>query len=419
MSRRSDHEPIVITGIGLMTSVGGDRESVWHAVRRGQSGVRKLTDAERNYTKLNIAALADVEPELPGQLKTTAMCMRTAAEALTDARIPESNIDRDRFACAISGHMGDSHGLEVACGKAVDDDPTRFPWWEQWMPNTNCAAVGKRFGLHGPRMTHITACASGMVDIMSAAAAIRDDQCDIALAGSAEVIHPLFAAGFAAMRVLAHHDDPAKASRPFDKQRSGFVMGEGASMFVLERLSHAQKRGARIYAELSAYRLMSEGVHITSLDVEGHGLGRLLDVTLKDAELRPDEIDYINAHGTGTQQNDIVETRGIKDAFGTAAERIGISSTKSMLGHLINAAGSVELAITALAIRDGFAPPTVNLTDPDPECGLDCIPLVGRRGPINHALKVSVAFGGHMAAVALRRWNDAATGFAYPQRLAA
>lgn len=402
-----------------MTSVGGDRESVWHAVRRGQSGVRKLTDAERNYTTLNIAALADCEPEVPGQLKTTAMCMRTAAEALADARVPESNIDRDRFGCAISGHMGDSSGIVRSDGTSPPVPPDHMQWWQQWMPNTNCATVATRFGLYGPRMTHITACASGMVDIMSAAAAIRDDQCDIALAGSAEAIHPLFAAGFAAMRVLAHHDDPSQASRPFDKHRSGFVMGEGASMFVLERLSHAQKRGARIYAELSAYRLMSQGVHITSLDVDGNGLGRLLDVTMKDAEMQPDDVGYINAHGTGTQQNDIVETRGIKDAFGPAAERIGISSTKSMLGHLINAAGSVELAITTLALRDGFAPPTVNLTNPDPECGLDCIPLVGRRTRIDNALKLSVAFGGHMAAVALRRWNDAASGFAYPQRLAA
>lgn len=418
MSRRSDHEPIVITGIGLVTSVGGDRESVWNAVRRGQSGVRRLTDDERRRTTLDIAALADVELETPGQLKSTAMCMRTAAEALADAGVHESNIDRDRFGCAVSGHMGDTRGIEIAHGSA-NDDPALFPWWQQWMPTSNCSAVAKRFGLYGPRTAHIAACASGLVDVMSAAASIRDDQCDIALAGSSESIHPLFAAGFAAMRVLAQHDDPSQAARPFDKQRSGFVMGEGAGMFVLERLSHAQKRGARIYAELSAYRSMSEGVHITSLDVDGHGLGHLLDTTMKDAEMRPDEVGYINAHGTGTQQNDIVETRGIRDAFGSAAEQIGISSTKSMLGHLINAAGCVELAITTLALRDGFAPPTVNLTDPDPECGLDCIPLVGRRGPINQAMKVSVAFGGHMAAVALRRWNDAANGFAYPQRLAA
>jgi 3-oxoacyl-(acyl-carrier-protein) synthase len=196
-------------------------------------------------------------------------------------------------------------------------------------------------------------------------------------------------------------------------------MGEGSAMFILERLSHAQRRGARIYAELSAYRLMTEAHHITSLDIDSHGLGRLIDATLTDAELTPRDVGYINAHGTGTHQNDIVETRGIRAAFGSAADGIGISSTKSMLGHLINAAGSVELAITALALRDGFAPPTVNLTDPDPECGLDCIPLIGRRGKLDSALKLSVAFGGHMAAVALRRWDEAAGGIIYPHRLAA
>lgn len=419
VSRRSDHEPIVITGIGLMASVGDDRESVWRAVRQGVSGVRKLNDFDRRRVGLDIAALADVEVETPGQLRATAMCLRTAMEAMTDARINLAEVDCDRFGCAISGHMGDSSGIPLSDGSLPLLKPDEMPWWQQWMPNTNCATVASRFGLYGPRLTHIAACASGVVDIMSAASAIRDDQCDIALAGSAEAIHPLFAAGFQAMRVLAHHEDPSQASRPFDRGRTGFVMGEGSAMFILERLSHAQRRGARIYAELSAYRLMTEAHHITSLDIDSHGLGRLIDATLTDAELTPRDVGYINAHGTGTHQNDIVETRGIRAAFGSAADGIGISSTKSMLGHLINAAGSVELAITALALRDGFAPPTVNLTDPDPECGLDCIPLIGRRGKLDSALKLSVAFGGHMAAVALRRWDEAAGGIIYPHRLAA
>lgn len=417
--RRADFEPIVITGIGLLASVGDDRESVWRAVRRGTSGVRRVEGDLAKLSGLDIAALVDIELEYPAQVKNMAMCQRVATEALADSGVDLAAVDHDRFACAISGHMGDTGGVRYFDGRPQLRDPELVQWWHQWMPHESCAAVANRFKLFGPRMSHSTACASGLIDVMTAARFIRDDQCDIALAGSSESIHPLFAAGFQAMRVLAHHEDPTQASRPFDKNRSGFVMGEGAAMFVLERLSHAQRRGARIYAELCGFRMMSEGHHITSLDAESLGLSHLIDTTLRDAGMEPSDIGYINAHGTGTQQNDVVESRAIKYALGRAAEQVGVSSTKSMLGHLINAAGSVELAITTLALRDGFVPPTLNLTDPDPEVGLDCIPLVGRRHRLENALKLSVAFGGHMAAVALKRWNDAESGFVYPQRLAA
>ncbi|MBL9091291.1 MAG: beta-ketoacyl-[acyl-carrier-protein] synthase family protein [Planctomycetaceae bacterium] len=411
MSDSRQFEPIVITGIGLMASVGNDRESVWRAVRDGTSGVRRMSEAFRREYGATIAAPVDIGLDYPGQIKNTALCLKTASEALDDAGIDFQDVDAERFGCAVSGHMGDTGGVHLSDGNTVWQPGAGLPpWWMQWFPNTSCVAVANRFGLYGPRISHSTACASGLVDVMSAAERIRDDQCDIALAGSSEVIHPLFAAGFQAMRVLAHHDDPAQAPRPFDRNRNGFVMGEGAAMFVIERLSHARRRGAKIYAELAGFRLMSEGHHITSLDVESHGLATLIDATLRDACMAPYDVQYINAHGTGTHQNDIVESRGIRHALGPAADRAWVSSTKSMLGHLINAAGSVELAITALALRDGFAPPTLNLTDPDPEVQLDCIPLVGRSNQLTNALKISVAFGGHMAAVALRRWNDAAEG---------
>jgi 3-oxoacyl-(acyl-carrier-protein) synthase len=420
VTSRRHFEPIVITGIGLTASVGADRESVWQAVREGRSGVRRMDEAFQREFGVKIAAPVDCEPESPGQIKNTTLCLRTAREAFADANVDLSAIDLDRFGCAISGHMGDTGGARYSDGSAQWRHDALPPWWKQWFPNTSCVAVANHFGLYGPRISHSTACASGLIDVMAAADRIRDDQCDIALAGSSEVIHPLFAAGFQAMRVLAHHDDPAQAARPFDRNRNGFVMGEGAAMFVLERLSHAQARGARIYAELAGYRMMSEGHHITSLDVESHGLAHLIETTLRDAEVAPHEVQYINAHGTGTHQNDIVESRGIRHALGPAADRTLVSSTKSMLGHLINAAGSVELAITTLALRDGFAPPTMNLTDPDPEVGLDCIPLVGRANKMSNALKISVAFGGHMAAVALRRWHDAASDYGDPRpRIAA
>ena len=245
-----------------------------------------------------------------------------------------------------------------------------------------------------------------MIDLLAAVRSIQDNQCDIALAGAAEAIHPLFAAGFRKMKVLAFDEVPERACRPFDVNRRGFVMGEGAAMFVVERLSHARRRGARIYAELRGGTLMAEAHHVTGLDEESEGLARTITRTLKKADLKPADIDYINVHGTGTQQNDLVETLGIQKAFGAAASHTMVSATKSMLGHLVNASGVVELAITVLALRDGFAPPTLNLSDQDPRCNLDCVPQVGRAGRLEWALKLSVAFGGHLVAVAARRWDD-------------
>lgn len=415
----SNDDTIVVTGIGLVASVGAERESVWRAVRQGRSGVCSLVGLPDAPPALQIGAPVDIELEYPGQLKTIALCQRVAAEAMRDARLDGADFDGERFGCAISGHMGDTGWFDEQPGRTPPPHAQSLPWWHQWFPNTACSLVANRHGLRGPRVCHSTACASGLIEVVSAMRLIRDGQCDAMLAGSAEAFHPLFAAGFQAMRVLAHHDDPQQACRPFDSRRNGFVMGEGAAMFVLERLSHALRRGARIYAELAGGKMQAEAHHVTGLDADSDALAYMISATLRAAHLQPEDIGYINAHGTGTQQNDVVETRGIRRAMGRAADRICVSSTKSMLGHLVNAAGSVELAITTLALRDGFAPPTVNLTDPDPECDLDCIPLVGRPAHFEHALKLSVAFGGHMAAVALRRWDEAAAGYERREQAAA
>jgi 3-oxoacyl-(acyl-carrier-protein) synthase len=249
---------------------------------------------------------------------------------------------------------------------------------------------------------------------MSAVNAIRDRQCDIALAGGADVICPLFVAGFNQMRVLATDDDPNRACRPFDRSRKGFVFGEGAAVFVVERLGHALRRGARIYAEIAAVKALAQAHHVTGIDVENDTLSYLISSALDQAGLDPSEIGYVNAHGTGTTQNDAAEARGLRAALGSATDQVCVSATKSILGHMINAAGAVELAITSLALRDGFAPPTMNLTDPDPDCSFDCLPMAGRANRFQHALKLSLAFGGHLVAVILSRWNDSASGFAYP-----
>jgi 3-oxoacyl-(acyl-carrier-protein) synthase len=355
-----------------------------------------------------LGAITELEEDVPGQLKNIPLCRQAAAEALSDARIHFASIDRDRTGCSIGAHMGDTdYVLERLEIQHALSPASKQPWWHQWLPNTACAVVAREFGLGGPSLSNSTACASGTIAILKAVRAIRDRQCDVALAGSSEAIHPLFAAGFYNMGVLAEHEDPLQACRPFDRNRNGFVMGEGAAMFVLERLAHAKRRGAAIYAELLGGRMLSDARHITSLDADSDSLVELIRGTLSSSGVAPRDIAYINAHGTGTQQNDVLETRGIRTAFGRAADSVCVSATKSMLGHLVNASGSVELAIMTLALRDGFAPPTLNLTDPDPECDLDCIPLVGRVRPFEHAMKLSIAFGGHLAAVVLRRWTGA------------
>jgi len=236
----------------------------------------------------------------------------------------------------------------------------------------------------------------------------------MALAGGGDAIDPLFVAGFNRMRVLAKDPDPNRACRPFDRSRKGFVFGEGGAMFVIERLSHAVRRGARIYAEITATKTCAQAHHVTGLDADCDSLEYLIRTAVDAAGLKQDDIGYINAHGTGTVQNDTAEAKGIRRALGAATGNVCVSATKSILGHMIHAAGAVELAITVLALRDGFAPPTLNLNDPDPECDFDCLPMVGRPRRFQHALKLSLAFGGHLVGVVLSRWNDPATGFEYP-----
>ncbi len=251
--RTSNDRRVVITGIGVITSIGHSREAVWQAMQRGECGVRKLTGIPSIPDGLMLGATADIECEFPGQLKNIPFCRQTAAEALADARIHFARVDRDRFGCSIGAHMGDTGYVVERCGLQDSlDPPGKPPWWRQWFPSTACATVAQDYDLRGPRLSNSTACASGSIAILKAVRAIRDDQCDLALAGSSEAIHPLFAAGFYNMGVLAEHADPTQACRPFDANRSGFVMGEGAALFVLELLEHAQDAGPQFTPKCSA-----------------------------------------------------------------------------------------------------------------------------------------------------------------------
>jgi 3-oxoacyl-(acyl-carrier-protein) synthase len=407
---------VVITGLGMVTAVGNDRESTWRAVRAGISGVRQLDDRPGIPPGRMLGATVEHMPTTQG-LPDIPLALRAAAEALDDCRLEEAHIDRSRIGCSIVANFGDTPHTHWLRREALG---TVSLWSQQWIPMTVNATVARLMKLHGPRLCCTSACASGTIATLSAMRAIQDGQCDMALAGATQTLHPLLAAGFHNMRVLACHENPAQACRPFDSNRTGFVMGEGSAMLVLERLQHAQARRAPIYAEIVGGRMLCDAHHVTDLNVDSTALTRLIQETLWSSHLAPSNVAYINAHGTGTLQNDVTEVRGIRAAFGAAADALCLSSTKSVLGHLLNAAGSVELAITALALRDGYAPPTANLTDPDPECNLDCIPLVGRSSQFEHALKLSIAFGGHLAAVALRRWNGAGERSSQlPARLAA
>ena len=410
MSReRILREPVVITGIGLIAANGLDRESVWQAVRRGESRFRPIRGLRGIPDDEFIGAVVDWDEPLKGRIKLLPMCERAADEAIQDARLDLTKIEPHRFGCMANSHLGATGWYEEQAGFGPQP-----PWCHEWRPDTAAFTLAYRYGAQGPRLSHATACASSLMSVVSAARSIRDGQCDVVLAGGGDMISSIFVAGFDQMRVVAKDDDPQRACRPFDKTRKGFVFGEGAAFFIVERLGHALRRGARIYAEISATKMLAQAHHVTALDAESSTLVHLMNLTFEAARVAPADVGYVNAHGTGTQQNDTAEAIGIRRAFGADLHHTCVSATKSILGHTVNASGAIELAITALAMRDGFAPPTLNLTDPDPECTFDCLPLVGRVNRFQHALKISLAFGGHLVAVLLSRWNDASSGFSYP-----
>ncbi|MCC6494540.1 MAG: beta-ketoacyl-[acyl-carrier-protein] synthase family protein [Pirellulales bacterium] len=400
------NDRVVITGIGMITAVGRDRESTWEAVKAGRNGVRKLAGMPGLPDGLLLGATVEgVELDRFGD-RNFPLALAATREAVADSGLDLRRIDRARVATSFGACGGPTPWMAEQFAQRRGGGQS-IPWWENLLYSSVPARVANRLGLFGPRLVNSTACATGAIATFNAMRAIEDNQCDIALAGAVQALHPILSAGFYNMRVLASADDPAAACRPFDANRNGFVMGEGAAVLVLERLSAARARGASIYAELLGGALLSDSTHVTDLSADSAPLTHLLDRALRRSNLAPGDIGYINAHGTGTRQNDAMETRGIRAAFGPAANKLCVSTVKANLGHLVNAASVVELAITALALRDGFAPPTVNLTSPDPECDLDCIPLVGRRRQFEHAMKISIAFGGHLAALALRRWSDA------------
>ena len=377
---------VVVTGIGLVTPFGAGREISWPAIRDGRSAVKwfEADDCSGSQPQAMrwVGAVAPAEL-LASPEPVVTMALVAAREALTHAGLSDIS---DRGGCVI----GTSKLGLRSFARAVPD--------EYW-PNAAARAVASQWNLQGPALCPVAACATGLVSLIRGADLIRSAECDVVLAGSSDAsLLPIVLGSFQRLGVLAHgFETPATACRPFDADRSGFVIGEGAAVLVLEDREHAVARGANILAEFVAGGLASDPSGLTQVDPEGTSLAWLIRDVLRRANTAPDQIDAINLHGTATRANDVAETRAVRAAFGSAADRLACSSQKGAIGHLLGAAGSVESAFAVLALRDQVVPPTINLRRPDPQCDLDYVANQSRPKRLRNVLKLSLGFGGHVA----------------------
>ncbi|MGI9658485.1 MAG: beta-ketoacyl-ACP synthase II [Gaiellaceae bacterium] len=410
---------IVVTGIGMVTALGPDRESTWQGLMKGESPAGPITLFDPARVPVDFACEAsEFDASVALDKKTIRRTDRYAhmAVAATRAAVDDAELEigrhyaSERIGTSIASGMGGLETLERTLGVlnefgADRVNPFALP---ALIPNMAAALVSIELGTTGPLAAASTACAASSMGMADAALYIRAGMADAMLVGGTEAVVNLLAiAGFAASRALSTRtDDPARASRPFDLDRDGFVMGEGASTLVLEELTHAEARGATIYAELLGFGLSSDAAHITAIDPTGEHPARAVRNALNDAGVEPGEIGYVNAHATSTQVGDAGETKVMKHVFGEEGARaVPISSTKSMTGHMFGAAGATEAAITVLALTRGMLPPTINYETPDPECDLDYIPNEARAADVDIAISTGFAFGGHNACLVFRRWD--------------
>ncbi len=407
---------VVITGFGLVSPLGCDVESVWKRLVEGASGVTRLDDPERSIFRSKVAAQClDFSPVPYIEIKDVKKIDRFAQFAYVSGirAVEASGLDFTRenpFRCAsiIGCGVGGLGEIERQDDKLANSGPNRVSPFTipKIMPNAASSHLAIRYGIHGPSYSVSTACASANNAMIDAFKMIRDGEVDVALTGGAEAaVSRLGLAGFAAMRALSErNDEPEKASRPFDADRDGFVIGEGAGVLVFEELEHAKRRGAEILGEFLGYGCTTDASHITQPDSDGVYAGAALDSCLRSACLEPSQIDYINAHGTATALGDVAEVNAIKRAFGNSAKSVSISSTKSAIGHLLGGSGGVEMIFSLLAIRDGVIPPTLNLERPDPQCDLDFTPLYAKEKRVDRIISSSFGFGGHNACVVASRF---------------
>lgn len=406
---------VVVTGIGLVAPTGVDAQTAWQGALRGQSAVKKITLFDTDELPVQIAAeISDFDATPLLGAKTTRQTSRfvqfaavASDEALRDAQY-DAGAQGATCGCLIGVAIGGLGEIEQSScllkERGVSKvSPLTLPYA---IPNMASGFVAIQNKLKGPNFVIATACASGTHAIGEAARLIRDGQTDMMLTGGAEAaICPLSIASFSRMRALSRNNDqPQLASRPFDLDRDGFVMGEGCGMLVLEEYEHAKARGAKIYAELVGYGLSADAFHITTPAEEGEGLARAIRGALESGSINPDEVDYINAHGTSTEANDSLESLAIQNVFGDAAKSVSISSTKGVTGHCLGAAGGIEAVFTVLAVQENLVPPTANLHTPDPGCPLDYTPRTARERTINVALSNSSGFGGQNASLAFKKF---------------
>lgn len=404
---------VVITGLGWVTSLGLSVESVWNDLLHGKSGIHTVTrwDTTEFPTKFG-GEIADwtggpnIDKRDSKRLDRFAQfAVNASIDAVNDAGLDFSKEDPWRAGSIIGSGIGGIEEFEEGHNKMIAKGPTRVsPFMvPKLMCNAGSGNVSIHYHIHGPNSAVTTACASAAHAIGEAAKCIKYDEADIMIAGGSEAaLSPLGMACFIALRALSERNEtPELASRPFDKERDGFILSEGAGIVVLEEYEHARKRGARIYAEFLGYGQSADGSHITAPDEEGKGAAFAMQRAIKTAGLNLNDIKYINAHGTSTPLGDAAETRAIKRLFGEQAYKIPVSSTKSMTGHLLGASGGVEAVITAKAIHTGHMPPTINLHTPDPDCDLDYIPNNARQGDVRYAMSNSFGFGGHNVALVM------------------
>lgn len=410
---------VVITGIGVVSPIGNDLETFWQSLLAGRSGIRPIQAFDTSDYDCKIGGeVVEFDPseffkEKKDARRADRYCqlgVAASAMAMRDCGMDVNAIDPTRVGVMLSSGIGGLQTLESAHSQLMLKGPGRVSPFTIPMMIANIASgiVSMEYGLRGPNMSIVTACATSNHNIGEAWRIIKFGDADAMVAGGSEAsITPMGLAGFGNMKALSlRNDDPERASRPFDKDRDGFVMGEGAGVMVIEELEHARKRGARIYAEITGYGVSADDYHLTSPHPEGEGASRCMNMALKHARLAPEKVGYVNAHGTSTGLGDVCETKAIKLSFGPwAREGLLVSSTKSMTGHLLGAAGGVELAASVKAITEGVIPPTINLADPDPECDLDYVANTAREVRIDSAISNSFGFGGHNASIIVSRFN--------------
>jgi 3-oxoacyl-[acyl-carrier-protein] synthase II len=408
---------VVITGLGAVTPVGNTAEEFWASLTQGKSGIGPITrfDSEGFPTRIagevkGFDALKYVdkkdERKLDLYLKYAVAC---AVMAVEDAGLDPAKEDGDRFGVLVGSGIGGISTLLESHKVLLDKGPDRVSPFFIPMLIINMASglISMRFGARGPNSSVVTACATGNHAIGDATRIIQRGDADVMIAGGAEaIIIPITIAGFCQMKAMStRNEEPTKASRPFDAERDGFVCGEGGGLVILESLEHARRRDARIYAEVVGYGMTGDAHHMTAPDPEGDGAARAMAAALRDGGLEPSAVGYINAHGTSTPYNDKFETLAIKRVFGEHAKRVPVSSTKSMTGHLLGAAGGIEAIATTLAIHHGVLPPTINYEKPDPDCDLDYVPNQARKQDVEVALSNAFGFGGTNATLAFRKYR--------------